>query len=139
MLAVKMTAPHIDLTRQGGYVSANPGPTYAPKTFADHPDAEGCNKRALKSAMDTLFGRGEIVVRKHGKGQKERSHIERKAAGEVKKTVQRPFNARSTRGTTPSTTPRQPPANEGAIYTPYTPSVAPPPGGTGHAAMGGVK
>lgn len=68
------------LTGQGRHVSASPGPTYAPTQFASHPEAEGCTKRALKSAMDALFGRGEIVVAEHGKGAKARSHIARKGA-----------------------------------------------------------
>ncbi len=68
------------LTAQGRYVSANPGPTYAPAQFASHPEAEGCTKRALKSAMDALFGRGEIVIASHGSGQKARSHIARMGA-----------------------------------------------------------
>lgn len=66
------------LTAQGRYVSANPGPTYAPTQFASHPEAEGCTKRALKSAMDALFGRDEIVIASHGSGAKARSHIARK-------------------------------------------------------------
>jgi len=69
------------LTAQGRYVSANPGPTYAPTQFASHPEAEGCTKRVLKAAMDKLFGRGEIVVTEHGSGAKARSHIARKGAG----------------------------------------------------------
>ena len=68
------------LTAQGRYVSASPGPTYAPTQFASHPEAEGCTKRALKSAMDALFGRGEIVIASHGGGAKARSHIARKGA-----------------------------------------------------------
>jgi RecA-family ATPase len=67
------------LTEQGRYVSASPGPTYAPSQFANHPEAEGCAKRALKSAMDALFGRGEIVNATHGRGQKARTHIARKS------------------------------------------------------------
>ncbi len=65
-------------TAQGRYVSASPCPTYAPTQFASHPEAEGFSKRALKSAMDALFGRGQIVVANHGKGAKARSHIARK-------------------------------------------------------------
>lgn len=69
-----------ELTAQGRFVSASPGPTYAPTQFASHPEAEGCTKRALKSAMDTLFSRGEIVVAQHGTGAKARSHLARKGA-----------------------------------------------------------
>ena len=68
------------MTAQGRYVSASPGPTYAPAQFASHPEAEGCTKRALKSAMDALFGRGDIVIATHGAGAKARTHIARKGA-----------------------------------------------------------
>lgn len=68
------------LTAQGRYVSANPGPTYAPSQFARHPDAEGCIKTAFAAAMNTLFGRGEIVVASHDSGARARSHIARKGA-----------------------------------------------------------
>ncbi|MEM9392790.1 MAG: AAA family ATPase [Pseudomonadota bacterium] len=69
-----------ELTSQGRYVSGSGGPTYAPSTFAKHPDAEGCTKRALRSAMDTLYSRGEIVTVTHGKPSKQRTHIARKGA-----------------------------------------------------------
>lgn len=68
------------LTAQGRYVSSSPGPTYAPTQFSSHPEAEGCTKRALKSAMDSLFGRGEIINASHGSGAKARSHIARMGA-----------------------------------------------------------
>ncbi|MGB3316841.1 MAG: ATPase, partial [Albidovulum sp.] len=67
-------------TAQGRYVSASPGPTYAPAMFASHPEVEGCTKRALKGAMDALFGRDKIEVATHGKGAKARSHLARKGA-----------------------------------------------------------
>lgn len=65
-------------TDQERYVSANPGPTYAPSIFAKHPDVEGCKKRALDAAMNTLLTRGDIIVAQHGNGPKARSHLERK-------------------------------------------------------------
>ncbi|PRX37915.1 RecA-family ATPase [Meinhardsimonia xiamenensis] len=68
------------MTAQGRYVSASPGPTYAPTQFASLPEAEGCTKRALKGAMEALFSRGEIVIATHGSGAKARSHIARKGA-----------------------------------------------------------
>lgn len=70
-------------TDQGRYVSASPGPTYAPTTFAKHPDAEGCKKGALDSAMNALLSRGEIVVAEHGKGVKARKHLERKGPSDA--------------------------------------------------------
>ncbi len=35
-------------------------------------------KMALRSAMERLFYRGELVNAKHGTGQKQRTHIARK-------------------------------------------------------------
>lgn len=64
-------------TAQGRYVSAQPGPTYAPTQFARHPDAEGCTKRALASAMESLLTREVVVIGYHGKGSDKRSHLER--------------------------------------------------------------
>jgi RecA-family ATPase len=41
--------------REGRDVSASPSPSYAPKVFAEHPDAKGLTARALRAAMDRLF------------------------------------------------------------------------------------
>lgn len=62
-------------TAQGRYVSASPGPTYAPAQFQGMEQSEGCTKRALKAAMNGLFARGEIAMSEHGKGRSKRSHI----------------------------------------------------------------
>lgn len=67
-----------EYTAQGRYVSASPSSAYAPTQFAAHPKAEGMTKRALRSAMEALFHRGEIEIAQHGKGSKARSHIARK-------------------------------------------------------------
>lgn len=64
-------------TAQGRHVSASPSTTYAPTIFAKHPEAEGITKRAFAAAMETLFGRGEIVLDTHGRPGKERKHIVR--------------------------------------------------------------
>ena len=64
-----------EFTAQGRYVSASPSVTYAPKVFASSPDAEGCTKRALVAAMESLFSKGAIKVATHGSGAKARSHI----------------------------------------------------------------
>lgn len=61
-------------TDEGRYVSASPGPTYAPAVFAKG-DAEGVTKRALIAAMDALFKARQIVVATHGTGAKARSHL----------------------------------------------------------------
>lgn len=64
-----------EYAEQGRYISASPGPTYAPTQFASHPAAEGCTKRVLKAAMDQLFSLGTIKIETHGSGTKARSHI----------------------------------------------------------------
>lgn len=48
---------------QGRRVNGNSGSNYAPKVFAEHPDAEGCTKRHLANAMNRLFDAGEIETR----------------------------------------------------------------------------
>ena len=68
-------------TAQCRHVSANSGQTFAPALFAKHPDVEGCTKRALGTAMESLFSKGAIVNGSHGYGQKARSHIERAGHG----------------------------------------------------------
>ncbi len=67
------------MTAQARYVSASPGPTYAPSQFAKHPDAEGCTKRAFVSAMEALFKRGDIHNTTHGRASKQRTHIARRS------------------------------------------------------------
>lgn len=64
-----------NFTEEGRFVSASPGPTFAPSIFATHPGAEGCTKRALRAAMDSLFASKRVVMASHGKGAKARSHI----------------------------------------------------------------
>lgn len=65
-----------EITEQGRYVSAQPGPTYAPTVFEKNPSAEGVSKRAFCAAMEKLFSAQKIRVAHHGKGTKQRSHIE---------------------------------------------------------------
>ncbi|MEO0625292.1 MAG: hypothetical protein AAF183_24465 [Pseudomonadota bacterium] len=72
-------------TDEGRYVSANPGPTYAPSVLAKHPGAEGCTKRALGAAMDTLLDSKAIHIAEHGKGAKARSHL---GLGRAKEAVE---------------------------------------------------
>ncbi len=59
----------------GRHVSSQPGPTFAPSGFALHPQAEGCTKRALRAAMESLFAGKKITNATHGNGAKARSHI----------------------------------------------------------------
>ncbi|MEM8551091.1 MAG: AAA family ATPase [Pseudomonadota bacterium] len=64
-------------TAEERFVSSTPCATYAPTQFAKHPNAEGVRKAAFATAMNNLFGRGEIVNAKHGTGAKARSHLAR--------------------------------------------------------------
>ncbi len=47
---------------EGRRVNHSGSITYAPKVFADHQGAEGCTKRALKTAMDTLLSEGKVII-----------------------------------------------------------------------------
>jgi RecA-family ATPase len=49
-------------TQQGRRVNGNSGANYAPRAFSDHPDSEGCTKRALRSAMEALLSEGTLQV-----------------------------------------------------------------------------
>ncbi len=69
-----------EYTAQGRYVSAAPGPTYAPSIFSKNPNREGCTKAAFVTAMNVLFNRGDIIVAQHGRGESKRTHIARKGA-----------------------------------------------------------
>jgi RecA-family ATPase len=64
-------------TKQGRRVNPMSGPTYAPKLFADHPEAEGCTKRALKTAMEVLLSNGTLTVEHEGPPSKRISYIAR--------------------------------------------------------------
>ena len=68
-------------TDQGRYVSASACQMFAPALFAKHPDVEGCTKRALVTAMESLFTKGAIATATHGSGAKTRGHIERARHG----------------------------------------------------------
>jgi RecA-family ATPase len=64
-------------TEQKRYVSPKPSVSYAPKVFIGHPDCEGCSKRALQAAMETLLRDCVIVVVEHGRPGKMTSRLER--------------------------------------------------------------
>jgi len=55
-----------ELSEQGRRVNANGGPNYAPKIFTEHPDAEGCTKKAFRTAMETLLRDGKVRVSEEG-------------------------------------------------------------------------
>lgn len=56
-------------------VNASAGPNYAPKVFADHPDSEGVQKGALKSAMHRLMSEGVIRNEQSGPPSKRVSQL----------------------------------------------------------------
>ena len=60
---------------QGRHVNAQGGARYAPKVFADHPDSEGCNKKALRIAMDRLLSRGKLTIQHDGPPSRRVSYI----------------------------------------------------------------
>ena len=62
-------------TAQGRRVHHATGQTFAPKVFAEHPDAEGMTKRALKAAMEGLLAAGKIQIESDGPPSKRRSFI----------------------------------------------------------------
>jgi RecA-family ATPase len=64
-------------TAQNRNVSPKFSVSYAPKVFAAHPENEGCGKRALQSAMETLLLEGAIVVKDVGRSGKMTSKLER--------------------------------------------------------------
>ena len=63
----------------GVRVSQSGGRNYAPKLFAEHPDNEGCNQRAFRTAMSSLFARKTITISEDGPPSKRRSFIMRAA------------------------------------------------------------
>lgn len=64
-----------EITSQGRRVNASGGVHYAPKVFADHPSAEGCTKRAFKSAMEQLLARGAVTVAHDGPPSRRVSYL----------------------------------------------------------------
>ena len=51
-------------TSEGRNASANPGSTYAPKLFSEHPAAEGVTKLGFKRAMNNLLARQRKSISK---------------------------------------------------------------------------
>lgn len=64
------------MTKQGRRVVHSGGTTYAPKVFSEHPEAEGCTKRAFKAAMEGLLSSGKITVQEDGPPSKRRQFLE---------------------------------------------------------------
>ena len=63
------------LTEQGRHVNASGGTSYAPRVFADHPDAQGISKRAFTQAMEELLRAGKISMRHQGPPSKRTTYI----------------------------------------------------------------
>lgn len=51
-----------EVTLQGRKVNSSGGANHAAKVFAEHPNSEGCTKKALKSAMEKLLSDGKVKV-----------------------------------------------------------------------------
>lgn len=62
-------------TAQGRRVNATAGAQYAPKVFAEHPQAEGMTKRALRPAMEALLASGRLVVETEGPPSRRVSYL----------------------------------------------------------------
>lgn len=60
---------------QGQNVSANPSMTFAPKIFAQHPQAEGIGKAHFANAMQELLSRKHIRIEQYGPPSKQRSRL----------------------------------------------------------------
>ena len=61
---------------QGRRVNHAGGSNYAPKAFEEHPNADGCTKRALKKAMAALLNKEKIKISEDGPPSKRRSFLE---------------------------------------------------------------
>ncbi|MDB5593732.1 MAG: RecA-family ATPase [Hyphomicrobiales bacterium] len=61
--------------REGRNVTSVPCSTFAPKLFAQHPDARGIKKADFQSAMNRLFGDGKIKLLTEGSPARQRSRI----------------------------------------------------------------
>ncbi|HAE26059.1 MULTISPECIES: AAA family ATPase [Hyphomonas] len=64
------------LTDQGRRVNHAGGTSYAPKLFAEHPEAEGVNKRAFRTAMEALLTDRKIKITEDGPPSKRRTFLE---------------------------------------------------------------
>lgn len=64
-----------EFTDQGRRVNHTSGANYAPNTFAQHPNSEGCTKRAFKLAMDCLLTDGRVKIATDGPPSKPRSFL----------------------------------------------------------------
>jgi len=61
--------------REGRDVSPNPSATFAPKVFAEQPDADGMTAKALRAAMDRMFAAKRVKIDTTGPASRRRSRI----------------------------------------------------------------
>lgn len=64
-----------EVNKQGRRVNSAGGLNYAPKAFAEHPDSEGCTKKALRIAMERLLASGKISVEHDGPPSRRISYL----------------------------------------------------------------
>ncbi len=64
------------LAEQGRRVNTGGGQTYAPTVFSNHPEAEGLNKRAFRTAMEALLAAHKIRLAEDGPPSKRRQYLE---------------------------------------------------------------
>lgn len=64
-----------EFTEQGRTVNHAGGQTYAPKTFSEHPGAEGVTNRTFRTAMEALLAAGKIVISADGPPSKRRRFL----------------------------------------------------------------
>jgi RecA-family ATPase len=80
-LAAEKKADDVFLTLLGSFnreartVSATPSSNFAPSVFAQHADARGQTKKALRAAMDRLLKAGNIRVQTFGPPSRERTRL----------------------------------------------------------------
>jgi RecA-family ATPase len=63
------------LNSQGGTFSSAPGSNYAPKVFAEHPDARDFRQKALTAAMERLLKAKRIHVVWEGPSSRRRQRL----------------------------------------------------------------
>ena len=62
--------------RHNKYVSPNKSGAWAPRVFADHPQAEGVRSKQFEKAMSILLEHGQIRIASHGSPSNLRQHID---------------------------------------------------------------
>ncbi|CAM3552168.1 AAA family ATPase [Paracoccus nototheniae] len=63
------------ITEQGRRVNDKGSASYAPKQFAEHPNAEGITKRAFKTAMEAMLADGRLIIDSEGPASRRVSYL----------------------------------------------------------------